>query len=145
MSYEIAHEAVHPVEGEDPHREELDPSQNRTLTPRQEIVLTALVGGSTVTAAAEAVGVRRETVSRWVNGDPAFRAALEARRRELLEASRRTLAASALAACDVLAELLRAEDARIRLGAAKAILSLCWVGSGSSRSGSTAARPRRPR
>lgn len=54
-----------------------------TLTPQQEAAVDLLAAGRTVTDAAEAIGVVRQTVSGWLNQHPGFRAALNARRRDL--------------------------------------------------------------
>ena len=48
------------------------------LEADQAAALDLLLSGQTVTAAAAAVGVARETVSRWRNTDPAFQAAYNA-------------------------------------------------------------------
>jgi len=63
--------------------------QNTTpekLTAQQERVLERLLTGETVTAAAEAVGVDRSTVHRWLREDLKFQAAYNRQRRELQEA-----------------------------------------------------------
>ena len=46
------------------------------LTPVQEQVLTAIVGGATITAAAEAANVHRNTIGYWRRTSLAFRRAL---------------------------------------------------------------------
>ena len=51
-----------------------------TLSPRQELAGDLLATGASVTAAAEACGVARQTLSQWLNGHPVFRAALNCRR-----------------------------------------------------------------
>lgn len=53
------------------------------LTPAQAAALDRLATGSTVTATAEAVGASRQTVSEWLNRNPAFQAALNRRRAEV--------------------------------------------------------------
>ncbi len=53
------------------------------LTPAQAAALDRLAMGSSVTAAAEAVGASRQTVSEWLNRNPAFQAALNRRRAEV--------------------------------------------------------------
>jgi hypothetical protein len=59
-------------------------SQNVTLPAKisaaQSLEVETLASGSTVTEAAERAGVARETVSRWVHGDPGFIAELQNRR-----------------------------------------------------------------
>jgi CRP-like cAMP-binding protein len=47
-----------------------------TLSPAQVRAVTALVGGATHVEAAQAAGVARETVSRWLAHHPAMRAAI---------------------------------------------------------------------
>lgn len=53
------------------------------LTPAARAALEALAAGATVTAAAKAVKVSRQTVSDWLNHNPAFNAELTQRRAEL--------------------------------------------------------------
>ena len=61
--------------------------QNRTkndkLTPTQSAAIDHLATGSSVTDAAKAANVTRQTVSGWLNHDPTFQAALNSRRTEL--------------------------------------------------------------
>lgn len=47
-----------------------------SLTPKQVLAVQALVDGSTHAEAAEIAGVKRETVTRWANHHPAFKATL---------------------------------------------------------------------
>jgi hypothetical protein len=54
-----------------------------TISAAQSLAVEALASGSTVTEAAERAGVVRETVSRWVHGDPEFIAELQNRRAEM--------------------------------------------------------------
>ena len=58
----------------------------KNLTATQEKALLLLASGETVTATAEAVGVSRQTVSEWVNGDADFIAQLNRIRQEVLDA-----------------------------------------------------------
>jgi hypothetical protein len=46
-----------------------------TLTPTQQLVLTLLAGGSSVTAAAKATGVHRNTIGNWRRACPEFQQA----------------------------------------------------------------------
>jgi DNA-binding XRE family transcriptional regulator len=55
------------------------------LTPAQALAVDALATGSTQSEAAEIAGVTRETVNRWVNHHPGFRAALDRYRHALAE------------------------------------------------------------
>jgi transposase-like protein len=70
------------------------------LSSQQEAVVDLLGSGMNISEAAEKVGVTRQTVSEWVNRNPAFQAGLNRRRQELwAEASDklRSLLSAALA------------------------------------------------
>jgi AcrR family transcriptional regulator len=54
------------------------------LPPRQTRALGALLGGATITAAAEAAGVERTTIYRWLRDDVAFQGAYNRLRHDLL-------------------------------------------------------------
>ena len=100
-----------------------DDSQPKpTLNPRQHSALKALLSGSTVTEAADQVGVTRQTVSEWSHHDPDFAAELASRRAELWESIRARFEQATARAVEVLAELLDHEDPRIRLAAASRIV-----------------------
>ncbi len=60
-----------------------DDQEKTALTPRQASVADLLATGSSVTAAAEAIGVTRQTASEWLNQNYLFRAELNRRRKEL--------------------------------------------------------------
>jgi transposase-like protein len=53
------------------------------LTPQQMTAVDLLAAGATVTAVAEQVNCARQTVSEWLNQNPAFQAGLNQRRAEL--------------------------------------------------------------
>ena len=53
------------------------------LTAQQELAVDLLATGKTITEAANALGVTRQTVSEWRNQNPVFEAALNERREEL--------------------------------------------------------------
>lgn len=55
----------------------------RDLTDAQRLAIDALLTGATDKEAADSVGVKRETVNRWVNHHPAFRAELNRRRQHI--------------------------------------------------------------
>lgn len=57
----------------------------RELSPAQALAVDALDAGRTHQEAAEAAGVNRVTVTRWVHHHPAFQAELNRRRFERLE------------------------------------------------------------
>jgi hypothetical protein len=57
------------------------------LSPIKQQALAALLAGSTVTAAADAEGVDRTTVHRWLRSDCDIQAAMNRARRELRDAT----------------------------------------------------------
>jgi hypothetical protein len=95
-------------------------TQNHTLdegdlSPGQERTVEALVAGSTITAAAEAAGVTRQTIHRWLRESFAFQACLNAARRDLREEVENRLEALATEAIEVVAQAIREGDARVGL------------------------------
>jgi hypothetical protein len=54
------------------------------LSHRQSLAIEAIVGGATVTAAAEVAGVSRATLHRWLAADAAFVATLNVAKQEHL-------------------------------------------------------------
>ena len=98
--------------------------QKPTLSGPQHVALTALAAGSTVTAAAEAANVSRQTASDWLHHDAEFATELLSHRDEQWAALRTRLELITSKAVATVAELLDHEDARIRLGAATRILAL---------------------
>ena len=108
---------------------------NRTNQPRkrtkaeglhgkQERALRVLLGGGSITEAAEAAKVRRATVSQWVNHNAEFKAELRRQQGDLRGAVRKRLEVAAGDAVGVLHDLLGDPNARNRLLAAKSILGL---------------------
>lgn len=98
-------------------------ARNGASFPRrgEAAAVLALAGGATQDAAAEAAGVSRRTVVRWL-GDPAFVARVSATRDAAFAAALGRLSEAAVRAADTLQELLADKNAAIRLGAASAIL-----------------------
>ena len=92
------------------------------LEADQAAALDLLLAGQTVTAAAAAVGVARETVSRWRNNDPAFQAAYNAALQSAYDAGAARLLEARSKALDKLAGLLDSEDEATALKAAAALL-----------------------
>ncbi len=92
------------------------------LTPDQAAALDLLLAGQTVTAAAAAVGVARETVSRWRNSDPAFQGAYNAALQSAHDAMGKKLLDARARAIDTLADLLESDDQAIALKSAAALL-----------------------
>ena len=68
----------------------LTPGATRGLTPRQRTAVAALLTTGEVTAAAQAAGVSRETLHRWLK-QPAFLEAVRAAEAEALDELSRSL------------------------------------------------------
>jgi transposase-like protein len=95
-----------------------------TLTHKQRQAIPALLASGTVTAAAEAAGISRETLYRWLRTDAQFRAELHAAEAlALAETTRRLVALSGHALTTITGVMLDAtEPGAIRLRAADVIL-----------------------
>jgi hypothetical protein len=94
------------------------------LEPKQVEALDLLLSGSTVTEAAAALDLARETVSRWRNRDPAFIAAHNAALQSAWDATHGRLVNARGKAIDRLADLLDSEDQATALRAAVALVRL---------------------
>ncbi len=92
------------------------------LSAEQAAALDLLLAGQTITAAAAAVGVARETVSRWRNSDPAFMGAYNAALQSAYDATTARLLDARGKALDRLAALVDSEDEATALKAAAALL-----------------------
>lgn len=92
------------------------------LTPDQAAALDLLLAGQSVTATAGAVGVSRETVSRWRNSDPAFMAAYNAAFTAAYDAGQARLLDARARAVDTLVGLLDSDDPATALKAAASLL-----------------------
>lgn len=98
-------------------------AEDDALSAKQREALALLILGKTISAAAREVGVGRVTLSRWVNQDAKFRAALNRARSEIHAAHADRMRALSLRAFDVLEELLEPETpAYVRLRAALAVI-----------------------
>jgi hypothetical protein len=86
-----------------------------------ELLLGALAAGSPVEEAARAAGVSVRTAYRRL-ASPGFRSRLASARDELISAALGELVGCAAEAVATLRRLLQAEDERVRLTAARAIL-----------------------
>ena len=76
------------------------------LSPQQDTVIDALLGGSNVTAAAKRARVHRCTVHDWLRNDLAFQCSLNERRAELRSAMRIRLTNLAEKAIDVVSDAI---------------------------------------
>ena len=92
------------------------------LEADQAAALDLLLAGQTVTAAAAAAGVARETVSRWRNSDAAFQGAYNAALQSVYDAGQARLLEARGKALDRLAALVDSNDPAIALKAAAALL-----------------------
>jgi len=105
-----------------------DPEQlhrRLVLQPRQQQALEWLTGGGTLTEAAELVGVSRQTVSHWVNHDPAFGWLY----RQWQEHQRDNAESRALGLVDAAIDNLIAAIRRGDLKASQFVLRLLGIGS----------------
>jgi predicted DNA-binding protein (UPF0251 family) len=105
-----------------PRRQEETAPLSTELSIPQETALHALMSGATQAEAAERAGVARETVWRWLQDDAEFVAALNRIRKGLAEATMDRLRLARFEAIDVLVQLLKSEDPRLRLMAAQTVL-----------------------
>ena len=92
------------------------------LEADQAAALDLLLAGQTVTAAAAAVGVARETVSRWRNNDANFQAAYNAALQSAYDATAARLLDARARAVERLAALVDSKDEATALKAAAALL-----------------------
>lgn len=95
------------------------------LTPKQRATLDLLAVGTSITEAAEATGVSRQTVSEWLHHHHGFQAALNRRRRELWTNVSDRLRALLPKALTVLEREI--EDGSAPLAAAVHVLKACAV------------------
>ncbi len=86
-----------------------------TLPPQQTQALASLLVGQTVTAAADAAGVDRTTVHRWLREDWDFQAALNRARREFRDGLRAHLENVAERAVQAVNEAIEAGDVKVAL------------------------------
>lgn len=78
-----------------------------------------LMEGKSIRAAAEEVGVTRDTLSRWIHRDVAFRAAYNAWRQELIESTKARLLRTAETAAAAVHKAIADGDARLALSLLK--------------------------
>ena len=109
------------------------------LSAEQLRVLAEITAGRGITAAAQTLGIHRSTIHRWLNHDPAFRAAYNAWRQELMELSRSRLLKGSESAIDAVLAACDRGDARIGLSLLKSlgVLSRPQIGSANARYAAT--------
>ena len=98
-------------------------SANRTLTSKQRAAVAALVSTPNASAAAEAAGVARSTLYKWMDS-PAFVAAIDAAQADVLTAAQRKLGAALGAATGVILRIMADDSnpAHVRLRAAEMVI-----------------------
>ena len=96
----------------------------REITTQQELVIVKLLAGQNQTAAAAEVGLAKETITRWMTGDPNFVAALNAAREELWRSNMDWLRSLAEEAVATIGGLMDSANHAIRLKAALCVLDL---------------------
>jgi hypothetical protein len=87
--------------------------QGEELSRAQETAMQALRAGSTFVQAAKLSGVNRATVYRWVQNNPAFRAAYNTWQRELTESARSRLLKLSELAVSVVEKALLDDDRKV--------------------------------
>ena len=107
----------------------MEADESRRLSPQQQTALMQLLMGASITEAAQAAGVTRQTVSEWCNHHDAFQVKLSERRASALRDAQQQLEEAALMAVTVLRELARdpAAPSSARVQASVAILKRCGV------------------
>ena len=85
-------------------------SREKGMSEKQQKAMAALRCGSSFPQAAEAAGVNRSTVHRWVQNDPQFRARYNAWQQEMVESSRARLLTMLDKAVDVIGKALDRGD-----------------------------------
>ena len=105
------------------------PDDSRHLTPQQQTAIERLLLGATITEAAQAAGVIRQTVSEWSNHHWPFQSELSERRAQALRDVQQRLEEAALMAVEVLAQIAAdpAQPAGVRIKASVAILERCGL------------------
>ena len=97
------------------------------LTRKQDAAIGALLSQSTISAAAQSVGLGEATLRRWLK-EPDFLGAYRATRRDALEHCVALLQKAGSAAVEALQQSLQATSEGVRLRAACAILDYSMKG-----------------
>jgi len=101
-----------------------DPGRASGLTPKQVLAAGALTAGQTITDAAQAAGVDRSTVHRWLREDFHFQAALNAARRDLLSEIENRLLRLAHDAANAVGQAIEAGDVSAAIAVLRGIGAL---------------------
>jgi hypothetical protein len=90
-------------------------AESAQLSVPQQAALSALFSGKLIRDAAAASGVHRVTVGRWLRSDPAFRAAYNAWRQELIDSTHTRLLRTAELATGAIHRAIAQGDGRLAL------------------------------
>jgi hypothetical protein len=93
-------------------------------TTKREYAALLLAAGRTFKAAAAGAGVSMRSVKRWQAKDPVFAARVNQLRAGLFKKSGGLLAESTSRAARRLSQLVKSDDERVALGAARSVLGL---------------------
>ena len=104
-------------------------STEEELSPQQNALITALLAGKSVAAAASAIGIHRTTFYVWRQSGPGFCTELNRRLEEQAETMRAQLRALADDAVSTVREMLTGDEVppMVRLRAAVAVLSTLGI------------------
>ena len=89
---------------------------HKLLSIAQQDALAALMEGESIRGAAEKAQISRNTLTRWIKSHPAFRAAYNAWRQELVESTGARLLRTMHTAAEVVDKAVTEGDAKIALG-----------------------------
>jgi hypothetical protein len=89
------------------------------LTAEQSLALASLMQGKSVRASADEARIHRNTITRWIHGDPVFRAAYNAWRQEMMESARARVLRLAEDAAATVANAVAAGDVKVSLAVLK--------------------------
>lgn len=96
--------------------------KNRQLSPKQEMAIGLLINRKTQSEVAREVGVSRQTINQWYNGNSDFFRGITLRTTEIWSSNLERLRCLATQAIEVLASDLDAEDSNRQRQAAVHIL-----------------------
>jgi AcrR family transcriptional regulator len=91
------------------------------LTPKQQMVMRAILSSGNVAEAARSAGVGRTTFYRWINEDERFEAAFNAWKREVMRLSRAQAIALAQPCVDAVRAAIDKGDARMAFKVGKSM------------------------
>jgi transposase-like protein len=91
------------------------------MTSKQNLALTSLLAGRSISSAASVAGVARQTVGRWMRDDADFREALRDGQMQAIERAARLVAAQSCDAVEYFAQVLHnsKNEPALRLKAAR--------------------------